>query len=334
MRETNHQASSRVLIIVSVVCIGGLFGPGRIVSWAAQGSEAAPGTPSRTRFRIEPVSAKSLGVWEGERPVLVYNHGLIDNPAVPAARSRSAYLHPIYGLDGEVLTDDFPKDHVYHRGLYWAWPHIKIGDEEFDFWSLRGIRTEFQRWLAKEIKPDRAILEAENGWFVGDKCVMGEKVQIEVLPATSESRSVNVALTWTPTDRPVTLSGAPGKSYGGFTFRFGPRSKTFITVPSGRAREDLLMTKLPWADFVGDFNKGGRLSGAAVFVHPSHPDYPPTWMTREYGVLAVGWPGVTPQTIVPGKSVICQYRIWIHRGTPEAAVIQQAYEDYRAPAKP
>ena len=298
---------------------------------AARSLEAKSSSPAQTRFRFEPIGDKSLGLWEGDRPVLVYNHGDISNPSVPTARSRSDYLHPIHGLDGEILTDDFPKDHVYHRGLYWAWPHIKIDDQEYDFWSLRGIRTEFQRWLVQETKANVALLAVENGWFVGDKKVMEEKVRIGVHPASSESRAIDVDLTWTPTDRPVTLWGADGKSYGGFTFRFSPRSKTIITVPTGRTTEDQLMTKLPWGDFSGDFNKNPQgLSGAAVFVHPGNPDYPPTWMTRHYGVLAVGWPGVTPQTFPAGKPFICRYRVWIHRGAPEAPEIQRVYDAYRA----
>jgi hypothetical protein len=305
-----------------------------VAAFGEQVRETNPQTASKP-FRFEAVNDKSLGLWEGDRPVFVYNHGMISSAAAPTARSRSTYLHPIYGLDGEVITDDFPKDHVYHRGLYWAWTHIKIADQEYDFWSLRGIRWEFQRWLAREANGAKAILGVENGWYVGDKKVMNETVRIQVHPASAESRAIDIELTWTPTDQAVTLSGAEGKSYGGFTFRFGPRSKTIITVPAGRTSEDLVVTKLPWADLSGDLNKtvGSSLSGAAIFVHPEHPDYPPTWMTRHYGMLAVGWPGVTPQTFPPGKPVTCRYRIWIHRGTPEAAEIQKAYDAYRAQAK-
>src|SRR5688500_13379652 len=91
---------------------------------AAEPSSAAAG------FRFEAVNDASLGLWEGGKPVLVYNHGLIARPEAPGTRARACYVHPVYGLDGEVITDDFPKDHLYHRGMYWAWPHIKIGDEE------------------------------------------------------------------------------------------------------------------------------------------------------------------------------------------------------------
>jgi len=124
-----------------------------------------------------------------------------------------------------------------------------------------------------ETNPNMAVLGVENRWFVGNKQVMREIVWIKVHPAASESRSIDVELTWRPTDQSITLWGAEGKSYGGLTLRFGPRSKTIITVPTGRTSEDLVETKLPWADLSGDLNRNAAgLSGAAVFVHPEHPE--------------------------------------------------------------
>ena len=305
-----------------------------IASAAAPNPETKSPAASPTGFRFEAIGDKSLGLWEGDRPVFVYHFGAVTSSNAPNARSRSNYFHPLYGLDGEVLTDDFPQDHDYHRGLYWAWSHIRVGDQEHDSWSLRGIRYEFQRWLAKEARSDGVRLGVENGWFVGDKQIMRETVWVQVHPRSAAGRAIDLELTWTPTDRPVRLLGAEGKSYGGLTLRFGPRSKTMITVPGGRTSGDLVVTNLPWADLSGDLKKGsGDLSGIAVFVNPGHPDYPPTWMTRHYGLLAVGWPGVTPKTLSAGEPVTCRYRIWIHRGTPDAAEIQRAYADYCTTAR-
>ena len=249
-------------------------------SLAAKDQSAQKSNASgQQHFRFEAVNDKSLKLWEGEHPVFVYNHGVITSQSAPKAQGRSSYFHPVYGLDGEVLTDDFPKDHVNHRGLHWAWPHIKIDEREVDLWSLRDIRPEFQRWLTQEANAKFAILGVENGWFVGDKRVMLEQVKATVYPASSQGRFIDLELTLTPEGRPISLWGAEGKSYGGLTLRFGARSKTIVTVPSGRSREDLLITRLPWADLSGDLKGNDDLSGAAVFVHPKHPDYPPTWMT-------------------------------------------------------
>jgi hypothetical protein len=283
--------------------------------------------PSAT-FEFKDVSEKSLGLWEGASPVLVYNHGDIPFQAGRRTRTRASYLHPIYGLDGEVLTDNAPADHFHHHGLFWAWTHVRIGDREYNFWEGDDIRIRFQRWLAKESLPGGARLGIENGWFLGDKRVMTEELWIDIQPVSADARNIDVTLTWTPTEEPITLSGAEGKSYGGFSLRFAPRRNTVITVPSGRASDDLLITKLAWADLSARFNDSPAPSGAAIFVHASHPNFPPEWMTRDYGLLAVGWPGVSPKTLSAGQSVTCRYRIWIHRGVPDASAIQKTYDDY------
>ena len=211
---------------------------------AAQNSPTKSPAASPAGFRFEAIGNKSLGLWEGDRPVFAYHFGAMTSSNAPNARSRSNYFHPLYGLDGEVLTDDFPKDHDYHRGLYWAWSHIRVADQEYDSWSLRGIRYEFQHWLAKEARADGARLGVENGWFVEDKQIMHETVWVRVHSSSASSRAIDLELTWTPTDRPVTLSGAEAKSYGGLTLRFGPRSKTIITVPGGRTSGDLVVSNL------------------------------------------------------------------------------------------
>src|SRR5262249_45148899 len=151
---------------------------------------------------------------------------------------------------------------VYHRGMYWAWPHIKIGDHEYDLWSVKPeLAQRFQRWLAREANAEGARIGIENGWFAGEKQLVREQVWVEVHPAAANGRTIDLKLAWTSVEQPLTLSGAEGKSYGGFNFRFGPRTKTMITVsentalpdgvvaPAGKTSGDLLVTRLPWADF-------------------------------------------------------------------------------------
>ena len=134
-------------------------------SLTAKNHDKKKANSGRQQFHFETVSENSLKLWEGENPILVYNHGVMTSQSAPNAKGRSSYFHPVYGLDGEVLTDDFPKDHENHRGLHWAWPHIKIDDWEVDLWSLRDIRHEFQRWLVKGSKfKGRSTRRAE--WLV------------------------------------------------------------------------------------------------------------------------------------------------------------------------
>ena len=290
---------------------------------------AAAPAAAQSAFRFSEVSDKSLGLWEGGRPVLVYNHGVISSTNAPDDRARSSYLHPLYGVEGEVLTDDFPKDHYHHRGLFWAWPHIRVGEQEMDLWLLKGVRQRFERWLRRDAGKTVAVLGVQNGWFVDDRKVVEEQVWLRVLPAADDGRVIDVELALKPVKELLTLRGAEGKSYGGLTLRFAPRTdEAIITTPDGRTKEDLLVTRLPWVDLSAHFAGASQPSGAAIFISPTHPDYPPEWMTRHYGVLCVGWPGVKAHTFQPGKPVQCRYRLWIHRGVPEVARLKQVYDDY------
>lgn len=307
--------------LVALLGALGLSGLGAEAPTAPPG--AAPASPSPFRFLA--VSEQSLGLWEGDRPVLVYNHGVLNRAGLPADRARSTYIHPLYGLDGEVLTDDFPADHTHHRGLFWAWPHVQIGEAHHDLWMIQGVHQRFERWLARETGPDTAILGVENGWYVGGKRVLREQAWFRIHRATADARAVDAEFRWEPAQQPVTLAGAEGKSYGGLTLRFAPRTQTVITTPLGQGPDDLAMTRLPWADLSARFAGRDTASGAAIFISPHHPDHPPMWLTRHYGVLCVGWPGVEPQTFEPGEPIRGGYRVWIHRGSATGDQLARAY---------
>jgi hypothetical protein len=283
---------------------------------------------SQAAFRFEDVRDGSLKLWQGKQPVLVYHAERVKRTGAAAVGNRASYVHPIYGLDGEVITDDFPKDHYHHHGLFWGWPHVTIGGKDHDFWKMSGTDIRFKRWLKKEADASLAVLGIENEWIVGEKPVVLEEATLRVHPATAEGRLIDVRLKWSPLEQAITLGGAAGKSYGGLSLRFAPREDTVVTVPSGPTPEDLLITRLPWADLSARFRGAKGPSGAALFVDPHHSGFPPEWMTRAYGLLAVGWPGVKPQTIESGKSVTCNYGVWIHRGRVGAARIQRAFEEF------
>jgi hypothetical protein len=292
----------------------------------------------QTGFIFDDVSKTSLKLSDGRAPVLVYNHGVITNESVPEKdhrRSRACYIHPLWGLSGEVLTDDFPKDHYHHHGVFWTWPHVGVEGEHYDLWAGPKICDKFVRWICRRAGPVAAVLAVENGWFVGEKKVMIERVWMRCFKLSDQVRSLDLEFTWIPVDKPVTLQGAAGKSYGGLTVRFAPRSRadTLITVPSGRTKEDLPEAPLAWADFTSRFGDAEARSGAAIFVDPGHPDYPPTWLTRHYGAICVGWPGVKARSFEPGKPIRLSYRIWIHKSAVEPDELKRAYEAYTTASK-
>ena len=302
------------------------------------------------RFRLQPAGDRAsppalfaftddktatLRLTEHDKPVLAYNYGVITDEKVPKSdnrRSRACYIHPLWGVNGEVLTDDFPKDHYHHHGVFWAWPHVEIEGEKHDLWMYKDIVQRTVARLACDAGPLAAVLGVENGWFIGDRKVMIERVWMEVAKATPTSRAIDLDFTWIPIDRPITLRGAEGKSYGGLTIRFAVKDQkqAVITVPSGAPAKDLSEAPLPWADMTYPFAGATQLSGAAIFVPRDHPDYPPTWLTRHYGPLCLGWPGVDGKTFPPGEPIHVRYRVWIHSGAVDTAALKAVYDAYLA----
>ena len=301
-----------------------------------------------SRFRFEGISDQSIRLSDGTESVWVYNFGPItrnDLPETEKRRTRACYIHPLYGLRGEVLTDDFPRDHYHHHGIFWTWPHIGIQQpdgqvKQYDTWqdSVGDLRQQFVQWKERTTNGTSATLAVENGWFAGGEKVMVENVTIRTHAVKEEfhqkTRAIDLEFLWIPTDKPITLRGAEEKSYGGLTIRFRPQSNkpgeekiTTITVPGGVAEGDLPETPLPWADFTSRFGTGEHRSGAAIFIPPSHPDFPPTWLTRYYGPLCVGWPGVRERTFQPNEEIRLTYRLWVHESEVDTEQIRKAYEE-------
>ncbi|MCL2348139.1 MAG: PmoA family protein [Planctomycetaceae bacterium] len=303
---------------------------------------------AKDAFAFRDAGKNTIALFEKDEPVYHYVYDLITNESVPKnevrRRVRGCYMHPLFGLNGEKLTDDFPADHYHHHGMFWAWPHVKIGHAEHDFWNeTTDLEQRFVKWLAKETGEHGAVLAVENGWFVGEKKVMIERVWFRSFKRHDGSRSLDVRLFFIPVDETIVLRGAEEKSYGGLCVRFKPEvapendpdwiNATRITVPNGIAKDDLPDTPLEWADFTSRFDGRKTPSGAAIFVPPGHPDFPPTWLTRYYGPMCVGWPGVKDRAFEPQKPFSIEYRIWIHENEVDLKQLTGAYQSYCAANK-
>ncbi len=283
-------------------------------------------------------NGKELTVLEDGKPVLVYNYAMVDPPeGVPGQYRRACYVHPLYGLDGEVMTQDFPFDHRHHRGVFWAWPKTTVGEREADVWTIIDVRQVHEKWVGKEAGPDSAVIAAQNTWQFEDdpeNPPVREDVRFVVHPAGELGRAIDYTLTLTNIgDKEVTIRGQSkdDKGYGGFCFRpDAMRKPMHFTSALGRLEEDMLYMESPWADCSFPKEKGGEdLSGVAIFQHPDNPGYPhPGWITRAYGFLGVSWPHNDPYPLKPGESVTLRYRVYVHRGGADAAGVSQRFDEF------
>lgn len=256
-------------------------------------------------FAFTNVGDTTVRLTQGGKPVYAYNYGMMLAEGAPAERRRSSYLHPVWAPNGVIVTDDFPKDHYHHRGISWMWPVVIVDGEKYDHWMVKGIQTRFVRWMAREASANSAKLAVENGWFVGDRKVLREEVEI-----VADDAGLAVKLTFdalTPLQIAGTQEGKKG--YGGLSFRFAPRKGTVINTEAGKEAKDSDLVPHPWAELEGEF-EGGR-AAARVDIDMANPGYPNGWCLRHYGFLGVNYPGLDPIAITPGKPLVMKYRVKI-----------------------
>ena len=287
---------------------------------------------SEPRFSIVEKEDGRLEVLEGNKPVFVYNYGMQLAPGVSEDQRRSTYIHPIYDLKGNIITDDFPKDHYHHRGLSWMWPYVFIDGKTYDLWAIQGIRQVFEKWLAREVGPACATVGVKNAWKIDERKVMDEWVWVRVFAANEYGRAIDFCLTLRVLE-PVQISGRKdhNKGYGGFCLRFAPREETIITTPKGVESRDSDLKKLPWADEAGKFGGREDFTGIAIFQHAGNPDFPTGWCLRHYGFLGVSWPGLEIVTLEPQKPLTLRFRIWVHNGNTTRGKVREAYKLFAKP---
>lgn len=288
-------------------------------------------------FSLEESDSGRLTIYENENPVLSYNFGMQLREGVSERYRRSTYIHPIYDLKGNVLTDDFPTDHYHHRGLSWMWPKIFVDSMRYDLWhiygqdgELNGIHQVFEKWIVKEVGPVCATIGAKNIWQLdnGQK-IMDEWVYVKVYRAADSARAVDIKLTWKAI-APIGIEGQTKKGYGGLNLRFAPRKETQIFSNLGK-EEDSDLKKLPWADQSAKFGDNNYFSGLSIFQQEDNNNYPAGWCLRHYGFLGVAWPGVERYNMKPGETISLSFRIWIHQGDVEDGKVESAYDIFNNP---
>jgi hypothetical protein len=247
---------------------------------------------------------------EDGKPVLTYNEGVQLPEGVPKDRARCCYVHPLYTPGGTVLTDDFPKDHYHHRGLFWAWPVVRTDSGTHDLWMMRGIRHKGHSILTRG---PQAI--SVNHWLAGEKQVAREQVTITAHPANGTSRDIDLEVRLEAVGGPLTIAGTTeqGKSYGGVSARFAPRTDTVIRTDKGVLEKDDDLTAYRWAEMEATYN--GRRALLRITPDPANPAAPHQWCLRKYGFVGASFPGKTETvqsyTIEPGKPLTLRFRVTV-----------------------
>jgi hypothetical protein len=273
---------------------------------------------------IRPESEKNVELVFSNMSGVYYDEYLKANPEVTRNDStkssiysvpRSDYIHPLYGLNGEMLTNDWPDGgHPHHRGIFWAWPEVDYGNQRGDIYALQRIFARPTGNIEYISGPVFAQIDAENLWMWEDAIpIVNEQAVIRVYHSAEDSRIIDLTIKLLALKDSVTIATRFTNSYGGLNIRMQTPENQEISYFTDEKGSNPLRA---WSDFSGIFEGNNLQSGLMVLQHKDNPEYPGEW--REYPDLAWVQPTFpTPETrylLSKKEPLVLRFRMIIHSG--------------------
>jgi len=234
---------------------------------------------------------------------------------------RNNYIHPLYGLDGSVITEDFPADHLHHRGIFWAWHQILIdGQKVSDSWALENFSQDVKNVQFEQLTNGEATFDTEVYWFSplfknGKESYLKEQTTIHFYLKEKNMRRIDFDIRLNAlTDRLYIGGSDDEKGYGGFSVRLCLPADVNFECENGLVEAKVTAVNAgPYVDISGSMGKNNSYGGLAVICDEKNPGYPQPWILRkEKSMQNVVYPGRTPVEIKVGEPLVLRYTVLIH----------------------
>lgn len=294
-------------------------------------------------FRCSPPGSKEISfainennqgieLKENDLPVFFYQRL---PKASPENNVYNNYLHPLYDLNGDTITEEFPEDHPYHRGIFWAWHQLYIHDKSVgDGWIMEDITMDVVD-VRTALDKEKAKLNVHVLWksknFENENPFVEENTSIIVHSQQGDRREIDFEISLKALVPDVQLGGSDDiKGYGGFCARIKlPKGLTFNSSNGTVTPQEGQVVAGAWMDFSHYDSVRQDESGLAILCHPSTPNYPAPWILRQTGSMQnIVFPGKERIELSMDKPTVLRYRLIIHKGNASKANIVALQSEY------
>ncbi len=273
------------------------------------------------------VQIKDSGVLfkEGSDSILFYQTA---QKELNGKYERSNYIHPLYTLDGAYFTEDFPSDHPHHRGVFWAWHQLYVGDKRIgDGWEIKNFKWQVlsvkelkkagqQKCVKSHVVWKSPLWLDENG---NEKPLVSEHTTITVFPKAKNYRQIDIEIALIAQELDLRIGGSEDeKGYGGFSTRIRLVEDMIFTSSTGQIKpQQLPMEAEGWIDISGSVGHDNLIAGITIFSHHKNPGYPNPWILRQKRSMqnaVYPHPGNKAVILSDIEPTLLRYRILVHDG--------------------
>lgn len=268
---------------------------------------------------------------ENNENVLFYQR---DNKNIEGKYQRCNYIHPLWGIDGTVLTEDFPSDHLHHRGIFWAWHQVYIGDKSIgDPWEIKDFEQEITdiEFAAKgvgiaELKTE--VLWKSPLWRIqGEKApYIRENAKIAIHPKAGNYRRIDFEIQLLALAENLKIGGsADVKGYSGFSVRMVlPEDVTFFGSQGEITPENTAVKSPGYVNVSGPVGKNGSNGGIVMVDHQENPGFPQPWILRKKNSMQnAAFPGNSLIPVSTQTPLILKYSLIVYSGKMSEKKIRQ-----------
>jgi hypothetical protein len=266
---------------------------------------------------------------EGADSIFFYQKSLKDKAG---AYSRCNYIHPLYAPDGTRLTEDFPVDHLHHRGIFWAWHQILIDQKPVsDGWELKNFKqkvTSVEFLLKKGVGLLNTSTEWKSPlWENGTKPYLKEDASITLFPKTGNYRRIDFEIRLKALTDRLSIGGSDDeKGYSGFSVRLKLPADVTFTGETGRVEpQNTAIEAGYWMNVAGSILNGGKQGGVVMCSNPSNPAPANSWILRKTASMQnQAFPGRKPLPIPFDQPLILKYSLLVYQSEMNWKQIQKA----------
>lgn len=251
---------------------------------------------------------------------------------------RCNYIHPLWGLNGKELTEDFPSDHLHHRGVFWAWHQVWIGDKRIgDPWIINDFKQNVVEFEFRNHTSGEVVLQTEVDWLSNRWKIAGERVpylkefgKITIYPKGHNYRRIDFEIVLTPLEDGLRIGGSEDKKgYGGFSVRMAlPEDVTFFGS-NGTLEPEVCAVESPgFVNISGSVCVNQGKGGIVISDHPGNPGYPQRWILRSKNSMQNAvWPGSDTVMLSRNKPLKLNYSLIVYSGRMKEKKITEILMD-------
>jgi hypothetical protein len=267
--------------------------------------------------------SSGIRVFEGEKPVLYYQARPL---SAHGQYSRANYIHPLFGLNGEILTEDFPDDHPHHRGVFWAWHQVladtlALGDSwecrdfDCDVYDIRVTPADTSLAINSSVFWKSPVLRGPDGLELP---VARENTEIRICPRTRGMRVIDFKISILALVPNLRLGGSQDeKGYGGFSVRMKlPDGIRFYSEQGQILPRENAVLAGTWMNITGPIGVDGKTAGLLIFEGGMSGSIDTPWILREKGSMQNAvFPGRNPVGLSMESPTVLRYRLVVYEGS-------------------